>query len=72
MKNSPFGSVCLVSPTNIKCIYIGLHSLWSLPVAVVHNGGVVFLLVYFIMLALVGAPLLLLEMTLGQVRPVFY
>jgi len=45
---------------------LSLHSLWSLPVYVIKHGGVTFLLIYIVTVALLGAPLLLLEMTLGQ------
>ena len=40
---------------------LSLHSLWTLPPAVAHHGGLAFLLAYAAAVALVGAPLLLLE-----------
>ena len=45
---------------------LSLHSLWSLPVAVIRHGGLVFLLVYILLSLLLGGPLLVLEMFLGQ------
>ena len=45
---------------------LSLHSVWSLPLSVVQYGGGAYLLVYITVLAIVGAPLLLLEMFLGQ------
>jgi len=45
---------------------LSLHSLWSLPISVLQHGGVTYLLMYTVILATLGAPLLLLEMTLGQ------
>ena len=45
---------------------LSLHSLWSLPISVLQHGGVTFLLLYTVILATLGAPLLLLEMSLGQ------
>lgn len=45
---------------------LNLHSLWLLPLAVMQNGGLTFLLMYLVMVAVVGAPLLLMEMALGQ------
>ena len=38
----------------------------SLPIAVIQHGGLAFLLIYLICLVVVGAPLLLLETTLGK------
>ena len=46
--------------------YLGLHSLWSLPIAILQNGGLAFVLIYILLLVILGAPLLLLEMFLGQ------
>ena len=43
-----------------------LHSLWTLPMVIVQQGGLAFLLIYSILVALLGAPLLLLELALGQ------
>lgn len=45
---------------------LSLHSLWSLPVLVVQHGGVTFLLIYIVSVVILGAPLLILEMSLGQ------
>ena len=45
---------------------ISLHSLWTLPMVIVQQGGLAFLLIYAILVALLGAPLLLLELALGQ------
>merc|ERR1711892_1100809 len=45
---------------------LSLHSLWSLPISVLQHGGVAYLLMYAVTLAMLGAPLLLLEMSLGQ------
>ena len=43
-----------------------MHSLWEFPVLTLKYGGVVFILVYLTMFLILGAPMLLLEMTLGQ------
>ena len=45
---------------------LSLHSVWSLPLSVLQYGGAAYLTVYITVLAIVGAPLLLLEMFLGQ------
>jgi len=45
---------------------LSLHSIWSLPIAVIQHGGIVFVLVYILLTAVLGAPLLLLEIFLGQ------
>jgi len=45
---------------------LSLHSLWTLPPAVAQHGGLAFLLAYAAAVALVGAPLLLLEVAIGQ------
>ena len=45
---------------------LSLHSLWSLPISVLQYGGATYLLLYTLVLIILGAPLLLLEMTLGQ------
>ena len=45
---------------------LSLHSVWSLPIAVVQHGGIVFVLVYILLTAVLGAPILLLEIFLGQ------
>ncbi len=44
----------------------GAHSLWEFPILTLKYGGVVFIMVYLLMFLLMGAPLMLLEMTLGQ------
>lgn len=43
-----------------------MHSLWEFPVLTLKYGGVVFILVYLTMFLILGSPMLLLEMTLGQ------
>ena len=43
-----------------------MSGLWMLPVAVMQHGGVTFLLMYTVMLIILGGPLLLLEVSLGQ------
>ena len=40
--------------------------MWEFPILTLKYGGVVFILVYLIMFLLLGSPMLLLEMTLGQ------
>jgi SNF family Na+-dependent transporter len=40
--------------------------LWEFPILTLKYGGVVFIMVYLLMFLLMGAPLMLLEMTLGQ------
>ena len=45
---------------------LSLHTLLYLPEAVIRHGGVVFLLMYLGLLVILGLPLLLLEMLLGQ------
>jgi len=45
---------------------LSLHSLWSLPLAVIQNGGLVFILVYIFLSLILGGPLLMLEVFLGQ------
>jgi len=45
---------------------IGAHTLWELPVLTMRFGGVVFILIYLVMFLLLGTPMLLLEMTMGQ------
>ena len=40
--------------------------MWEFPVLTLKYGGVVFILVYLTMFLILGAPMLLLEMTLGQ------
>ena len=46
--------------------FTGAHSLWELPVLTLRYGGVVFILVYLAVVLILGSPLLLLEMGLGQ------
>ena len=45
---------------------LSLHSLWSLPLAVIQNGGLVFILVYIFLSLILGGPLLMLEVFLGK------
>merc|ERR1719431_1466641 len=45
---------------------LSLHSLWTLPMMVVQHGGLAFLLIYTTLVMVLGAPLLLLELALGQ------
>jgi len=45
---------------------LSLHSLLYLPQAVIRHGGVVFLLMYLSLVVILGLPLLILEMFLGQ------
>lgn len=45
---------------------LSLYSIWSLPISVARNGGLVFLLIYGLLALLVAGPVLLLEMFLGQ------
>ena len=47
-------------------LFSGAHTLWELPVLTMRFGGVVFILIYLIMFLLLGTPMLLLEMTMGQ------
>ena len=42
------------------------HSLFLLPLTIIRSGGVTFLSVYIILMIIMGAPLLLVEMFLGQ------
>ena len=44
---------------------LSLHSLWVLPIVIAQQGGLVFVLIYSLMLLLLGWPLLMLEMFLG-------
>ena len=46
--------------------FSGAHTLWELPVLTMRFGGVVFILIYLVMFLLLGTPMLLLEMTMGQ------
>ena len=50
----------------IIIFFPGAHTLWELPVLTMRFGGVVFILIYLIMFLLLGTPMLLLEMTMGQ------
>ena len=45
---------------------LSLHSVLYLPVAILHHGGLVFLLMYIFMLVVLGTPILMVEMFLGQ------
>ena len=47
-------------------LFSGAHSLWELPILTLRYGGVVFVLVYLVLFLLLGVPMMLLEMTLGQ------
>ena len=46
---------------------LSLHSLWTLPPAVAQHGGLAFLLAYAAAVALIGAPLLLLEVGIEDI-----
>ena len=56
----------LLLPSNTFFFVSGAHSLWEFPVLTLKYGGVVFILVYLTMFLILGAPMLLLEMALGQ------
>merc|ERR1719391_1495988 len=45
---------------------LNYHTLYLLPLSVIKHGGLAFLIIYCIMLLLLGTPLLLHEMLLGQ------
>jgi len=51
---------------SVLAFSLSLHSIWSLPISILQHGGLTFLLMYFCMLVLLGGPVLLLEMFLGQ------
>jgi len=51
---------------SVLAFSLSLHSIWSLPISILQNGGLTFLLMYFSMLIVVGGPVLVLEMFLGQ------
>ena len=62
------GISILVFPKSCNPIPFTKFSSRSLPIAVVQHGGLAFLLMYLVCLTVVGAPLLLLETTLGGIR----
>lgn len=45
---------------------VGLGNIWRMPFIVGENGGAAFLLVYLVCLALIGFPVLIAEMLIGQ------
>nr|KAF6273800.1 hypothetical protein mPipKuh1_016160 [Pipistrellus kuhlii] len=45
---------------------VGLSTIWRFPYLCLHNGGGSFIIIYMFMLALVGVPLLVMEIALGQ------
>jgi SNF family Na+-dependent transporter len=45
---------------------IGLGNIWKFPYLTFKHGGVTFILAYAIALFVVGIPMLILELTLGQ------
>ena len=53
----------------LSCIgyCVGLGNLWRFPYLVYESGGGVFLIPYFIMLFLVGIPLLYMELSIGLI-----
>lgn len=59
----PRGSDFLGATTSFS---LSLHTVWMLPVCVMQQGGLTFLLMYMVMLIILGYPLLLLEAMLGQ------
>jgi len=48
------------------CFSLSLHSIWSFPHAVLKHGGATFLIMYLVLMLLLGLPLLLVELFLGQ------
>ena len=60
-----FSSLLFVFPKSSNPIMFTTFFSRSLPIAVVQHGGIAFLLMYLVCLTVVGAPLLLLETTLG-------
>ena len=45
---------------------IGLGNIWGFPTVAAANGGAAFLLVYLLCVALIGAPVVLIELTIGR------
>ena len=45
---------------------IGLGNIWGFPTVAARNGGAAFLLVYLVSVALIGAPVMLAELTIGR------
>jgi len=45
---------------------IGLGNVWRFPYLVAQNGGAAFVLIYLVLLALIGYPVLLSELTIGR------
>ncbi|KAL1426071.1 hypothetical protein MTO96_018545 [Rhipicephalus appendiculatus] len=45
---------------------MGLSNLWRFPSSVYQNGGLVFILVYVLLMAVIGLPMMYLELFLGQ------
>jgi NSS family neurotransmitter:Na+ symporter len=45
---------------------VGLGNIWGFPTVAAQNGGAAFLIVYLICVALIGAPVMLAELTIGR------
>jgi SNF family Na+-dependent transporter len=45
---------------------IGLGNIWGFPTVAAANGGAAFLLIYLLCVALIGAPVMLAELTIGR------